>query len=135
MVEKDVIVVLANYRLGPLGFLSLGTKEVPGNAGLRDQSLALEWVHENIKYFGGDSDSITIMGESAGGFSVSLHIISPHSQKNFKRAIMQSNTAISSGKEFSTYLDNLYKKDGNHCCLQTPTKQNSKILLFFQNFP
>ena len=92
-----------------MGFLSLGTKEVPGNAGLRDQSLALEWVHDNIKYFGGDSDSITIFGESAGALSVSLHVIAPHSQKNFKRAIIQSNTAVSSGKDYSIYLDNPYQ--------------------------
>ena len=86
--EKGVIVVQVNYRMGPLGFLSMGTEAVPGNAGLRDQSLALEWVNKNIGYFGGDPNLVTIFGESAGGLSVALHITAPQSQMNFQRAIM-----------------------------------------------
>ena len=74
--------------MGPLGFLSMGTEAVPGNVGLRDQSLGLEWVNKNIGYFGGNANLVTIFGESAGGLSVSLHITAPQSKVNFQRAIM-----------------------------------------------
>ena len=83
--DRDVIVVLVNYRLGPLGFLSLGTEDVPGNAGLRDQTMAFQWVNENIASFGGDPSRITIFGESAGSLSVGLHLLSPLSDGLFKR--------------------------------------------------
>jgi len=53
----DIILVTLNYRLGPLGFLSLGTREVPGNAGMLDQVAALNWVQDNIHRFGGDPDN------------------------------------------------------------------------------
>lgn len=55
-----------NYRLGPAGFMSLGTKEYSGNMGLKDQLLALQWVNDNIHEFGGDAKKITIFGHSAG---------------------------------------------------------------------
>lgn len=58
--------VTFNYRLGALGFLSLGTPEYSGNMGLKDQLAALKWTNENIEYFGGNKDLITIIGESAG---------------------------------------------------------------------
>lgn len=59
------------------GFLATGDEEIIGNAGLKDQHLAIKWVKENIDAFGGDSNKITIMGESAGACSVSLQILSP----------------------------------------------------------
>lgn len=55
-----------NYRLGALGFLSLGTPEYPGNAGLKDQLFAIKWLHDNIERFGGDKNRITLCGHSAG---------------------------------------------------------------------
>ena len=77
----DVIVVSIGYRVGALGFLSLGGhREAPGNAGMFDQLMALDWVRQNIDRFGGDPDNVTIFGESAGSVSVSLHLLSPLSQ-------------------------------------------------------
>lgn len=73
MMERGVILVTINYRLGIFGFLSLGTAEYSGNMGLKDQQLALKWVHENINEFHGDSKKITIMGNSAGEFSLNEH--------------------------------------------------------------
>lgn len=94
-IEHDVILVTFNYRLEVLGFLCLGIKGAPGNAGLKDQVAALKWVKRNIKHFGGDPDNITIFGESAGSASVMYHLISPMSKGLFHKAIMQSGSAIS----------------------------------------
>jgi carboxylesterase type B len=93
MDTQSVVIVTMNYRLGPLGFLSLGNKDVPGNAGLRDQSMALAWVKEQIASFGGDDKKITVFGESAGASSIALHLLSPLSKGLFHRAILQSTWA------------------------------------------
>lgn len=92
--DQNVIIASMNYRLGTLGFLFLGTKEVSGNAGFRDQSLALQWIKTNIASFQGDERSITIFGESAGSISVGMHLVSPLSRGLFQRAIMQSGTPM-----------------------------------------
>ena len=63
LLDHDIILVSINYRVGPLSFLTLENDELPGNLALRDQILALEWIQENIQYFGGDSDKVTIAGE------------------------------------------------------------------------
>ena len=86
----DVIVVTINYRLGILGFLNSGDGSSPGNFGLWDQMLALQWVQDNIASFGGNPDSVTIFGESAGSFSVSLLSLIPRNKGLFHRRISQS---------------------------------------------
>ena len=62
------------------GFLSLDHPEATGNAGLKDQNLVLRWVQQNIKSFGGDPNSVTIFGESAGAVCVDLHTFSDMSR-------------------------------------------------------
>ncbi|XP_048821807.1 bile salt-activated lipase isoform X1 [Lagopus muta] len=95
-VRGNVIVVTFNYRVGPLGFLSTGDENMPGNYGLKDQHMAIAWVKRNIKAFGGDPDNITIFGESAGAASVSLQMLSPKNAGLFKRAISQSGVGLCS---------------------------------------
>ena len=60
-----------------VGFLSTGDSAAPGNAGLKDQVAALKWVQNNIVPLGGNPNSVTIFGQSAGGACVHLHMMSP----------------------------------------------------------
>ncbi|XP_076623114.1 uncharacterized protein LOC143342778 [Colletes latitarsis] len=94
LLEKDLVVVAMNYRLGPCGFLSLDIPGATGNQGLKDQNLALQWVQKNIAKFGGDPDRVTIMGESAGAVSMTYHMISPKSRGLFHQVIVQSGSAL-----------------------------------------
>ncbi|XP_059061195.1 cholinesterase 2-like [Achroia grisella] len=95
LVDKNIILITINYRLGPYGFMCLDTPEVPGNQGLKDQVLALRWVKDNIGAFGGDVNKITLFGRSAGGISIDLHLLSEHDNL-FNRVIMQSGTSLAS---------------------------------------
>lgn len=94
--KKDVVLVSINYRLGALGFLAhrnLSAEDShrsSGNYGLLDQVQALKWVKQNIANFGGDPNNVTIFGESAGGWSVCMHLASPLSAGLFQRAILES---------------------------------------------
>ncbi|ETN58060.1 carboxylesterase [Anopheles darlingi] len=91
LLERDVVLVTVQYRLGPLGFLSTGTENIPGNMGLMDLRLALEWVQEYIERFGGDPGSVTLFGQSAGAAAISALIYSPQVPEGlFHRVILQS---------------------------------------------
>jgi para-nitrobenzyl esterase len=91
-----VVVVSANYRLGPLGFLAHPAltaesgHQSSGNYGLLDQLQALKWVHENIDRFGGDPGRVTALGQSAGAVDICLLMTSPMSVGLFQRAILES---------------------------------------------
>lgn len=87
---ENVIFVTFQYRLSYLGFLTSETPDLPGNLGLWDQNLLLRWVRDNIGYFGGNPNEVTLAGQSAGGISAVFHAISPHSSGLFKRVILQS---------------------------------------------
>uniref|UniRef100_A0A3P8NQ42 Carboxylesterase type B domain-containing protein n=1 Tax=Astatotilapia calliptera TaxID=8154 RepID=A0A3P8NQ42_ASTCA len=92
----NVIVITLNYRVGVLGFLSTGDQAAKGNYGLLDQIQALRWISENIGFFGGDSNRITVFGSGIGASCVSLLTLSHHSEGLFHRAIIQSGSALSS---------------------------------------
>lgn len=103
----DLVVVTLNYRISAFGFLNANNpRNGPNNVGILDQQLAMEWVQANIKQFGGDPQQVTLFGESAGGHSVGLHMISPKSQPLFKRAIMQSGVPISLLRSYDVNTDN-----------------------------
>lgn len=95
LMEQNVILVTINYRVGVFGFLSLGTPEYSGNMALKDQQLALKWIHENIGQFHGDNQRITIFGDSAGGISTHYQVLSSESRKYIHNAIVMSGTADS----------------------------------------
>uniref|UniRef100_A0A1I8M5J7 Carboxylic ester hydrolase n=2 Tax=Musca domestica TaxID=7370 RepID=A0A1I8M5J7_MUSDO len=96
--KKPVVLVTVQYRLGVLGFLSLKSENlnVPGNAGLKDQVMALRWVKSNIANFGGDVDNITVFGESAGGASTHYMMITEQTRGLFHRGIMMSGNSMCS---------------------------------------
>ncbi|XP_048211530.1 carboxylesterase 1E-like isoform X2 [Perognathus longimembris pacificus] len=95
--HENVVVVTIQYRLGIWGFFSTGDEHSRGNWGHLDQVAALRWVQDNIANFGGNPGSVTIFGESAGGESVSVLVLSPLAKNLFHRAISESGVALSPG--------------------------------------
>lgn len=91
LAERGTVVVTLNYRLGALGFLVSSPDGLFGNFGLMDQRAALHWIQDNIKYFGGDPDNVTLFGESAGAVMTGLHLMMGGAGKIFHKAIIQSN--------------------------------------------
>ncbi|MCU1407167.1 MAG: carboxylesterase/lipase family protein [Glaciihabitans sp.] len=89
VVEQRVIVVAVTYRLGMFGFYG-DNRDVPANLGLLDILAAVQWVHNTIEAFGGDADSVTLFGQSAGGDAIAHLMISDGAEGVFRRAIIQS---------------------------------------------
>ncbi|EAL65873.1 hypothetical protein DDB_G0283087 [Dictyostelium discoideum AX4] len=108
--SSDIVVVTLNYRLGVSGFL-VGD-EITGNFGFQDQRLALTWIQENIKFFGGDPNKVTLCGQSAGASSIATHMTAKNSYSLFQGAIIQSNPFTLGLKTLETakkYSDNFAK--------------------------
>ncbi len=96
--NEDVIIVTAQYRVGPFGFFAHPSlrddaetdRDLAANFALLDLAASLEWVRDNIAAFGGDPSRVTIFGESAGGANVAALLASPFAEGLFHRAIIQS---------------------------------------------
>lgn len=96
LLERDVVLVVIQYRLGPLGFLSTLSEIIPGNAGMLDMIMALEWIQDHIAEFGGNPNKVTVFGQSAGAGAISAMLYSPLvSQKLFNQVILQSGGSLS----------------------------------------
>ncbi|XP_077966388.1 crystal protein-like [Styela clava] len=92
--KGNIIGMTMNYRMGPLGFLVQGEGQdaAVGNYGIWDQIRALEWIKENIKYFGGNPNKVTVSGQSAGCESIGVLMTSPYVEDGlFHQTIMESN--------------------------------------------
>ncbi len=100
LARKGVVFVNCAYRLGIFGYYASddlraeSPNDTTGNYGLLDQIAALQWVHDNIKAFGGDPSRITIAGESAGASSVNALCISPLTEGLFQYAIAESSGIV-----------------------------------------
>jgi para-nitrobenzyl esterase len=121
LVRHGVVLVTVNGRLGVLGLLAhpLLSKESPmgvsGNYLFLDLIAALKWVNKNISAFGGDSDNVTIFGESGGGTKVISLMTSPLAEGLFHRAICESGGSTVrplSMKEIETFGEKLFAKLG-----------------------
>lgn len=93
LVRHNIVLVTLNYRVGPYGFMCLDIPEVSGNQGLKDQLLGMKWVYQNIEAFGGDSNQITLFGESAGGHSIDYHLLA-NKEKLYSKVIIQSGSSL-----------------------------------------
>lgn len=96
LLMADVVVVTMNYRLGALGFLSLNDESlnVPGNATMKDQVMAMKFVKNHIQSFGGDPNNVLLFGHSAGGGSVSWHCVAEKSKGLFQKAVIMSGCVL-----------------------------------------
>lgn len=117
LVRRGLVLVTVNYRLGALGFLvhpelsKESAHHASGNYGLMDEIAALRWVQDNIRKFGGDPGNVTVAGQSAGAFEISLLMTSPLAKGLFHRAIAESGAAAGfNGSMPGAYAEAIGKK-------------------------
>jgi para-nitrobenzyl esterase len=115
--REGVVFVSMAYRLGIFGFYAdpelaaESSNGTTGNYGLLDQIMALEWVRDNIAYFGGDPNNVTLTGESAGSACVTALCTSPLAKGLFRRVVCESSTVTAPEPAHSfRLLDDAFKE-------------------------
>jgi len=135
LVKEGVLVVTINYRLGSLGFLTMGNDLAPGNLGIRDQIQALAWVNTLIHYFGGDPSKVTIFGESAGGMSTHALTLTPKAYNMFNAAIYESGTMLFFRQKYETSAPQRASAAVAEYFNCSSTNYDSEMLSCLQNVP
>lgn len=126
VLKQKVLVVTIAFRLNIFGFFTTNDGESPGNFGLMDQSAAMMWIRRNIKLFGGNPSSVTLMGQGAGAVSIGLHLTSGEWSNNmFDRAIVMSGNAFydAAVRQPQSYTSALDRTAGTFGCNRRPTSQ------------
>nr|AID61332.1 esterase [Calliphora stygia] len=133
--QKDMIFVTVGYRLGSLGFVAFKDPDlqIPGNTGLKDQLMALKWLKENISHFNGDSENITLFGESAGAASVHYLMCCPLAKGLFHKAILMSGTVLCPWAY--NPLENLPLRLAKACGYEGPAEDEKQICEYLQKLP
>ncbi|KAI8129145.1 Esterase B1 [Lucilia cuprina] len=133
--KKDVIFVTVGYRLSALGFISFKDPalKIPGNTGLKDQLLALKWLKENISRFNGDTENITLFGESAGSASVHYLMCCPLAKGLFHKAILMSGTLLCPWAY--NPLEKLPLRLAKVCGYEGPADDEPQIFAYLQKLP
>lgn len=124
VLKQKIIVITVAYRLNIFGFFTSMDGEAPGNFGLMDQSAALAWINKNIKQFGGNENSVTLMGHGAGAISATLHLTSGEwSEQLFNKTIIMSGNSMANGvvREPSSYANALDRVAIVFGCFRRPT--------------
>ncbi|KAK8785423.1 hypothetical protein V5799_008212, partial [Amblyomma americanum] len=109
----DVVVVVPNWRLGVLGFLSLTRSDgAPVNAGLLDQAEALRWTARNVEFFGGNKSDLVVVGHGSGASALGYHLMSGsglRSVATIRRAVFMSESPMT---RYPVYTDHQKEEEG-----------------------
>lgn len=95
LVDKKVVVVTVQYRLGSLGYMSTSSQQLPGNVAMFDMAAAMNWIKEYISFFGGNPNNVVTMGQGTGASSAMMMGLSPMTQDNVKGIVAMSGSALS----------------------------------------
>ncbi|XP_033741434.1 para-nitrobenzyl esterase-like isoform X2 [Pecten maximus] len=119
--DTNIVYVSMNYRLQAFGFMALdilsqnSKTNTSGNYGHMDQILALKWVQENIRNFGGDPSKVTLFGQSSGGTSVMVLLASPLAKGLFQKAWMLSASPLLTKTSVGANIDNIVFLKNTNC--------------------